>query len=135
MAERHDERTEQPMVKSRPEDTVFQSPFTAPPKPADAEEKSPQQKAAETRAKNRRAEERAERKAEREAAEAVPTSAESAGQRTWSCPQCGRGTTLGHGEQPPTIMLCPGCGRDSAGDTWLPPGMGHGEPSLPVNLG
>ncbi len=156
---KHDPRPEdkanQPMVKARPEDTIFQAPFTAPPvkpaadeKPAkkDRDDMTPAEKAADTRAKNERREKREARKAEREGAgDAVALaeaglpanhaeSAESAGQRTWSCPQCGRGTTLGPDQQPPTIMRCDGCGRDVMGDQWLPPGVGHGEPTLPVNL-
>lgn len=153
---KHDPRPEdtasQPMVKARPEDTVFQAPYTAPPAPDTADgkpekksrdEMTPAEKAADTRARNARRAHREARKAERESeqdavalAEAgLPANtepAESAFQRTWSCPQCGRGTTLGPDQQPPTIMRCEGCGRDSMGDTWLPPGVGHGEPTLQV---
>ena len=89
---------------------------------------TPQQKAADTRAKNKRAEERAAR----QAAKADEQEAATAESRTWSCPQCGRGTTLLPDQQPPTIMRCEGCGKDSMGDTWLPPGTGHGEPTLQV---
>lgn len=136
-----DARASARMVKNRPEDTIFQAPYTATPK--DTDEKSPQQKAADTRAKNKRRSDRAEKQAEREAQAAAEAghpanadeSAESAFQRTWSCPQCGRGTTLGPDQQPPTIMRCEGCGRDIMGDQWLPPGVGHGEPTLQVPPG
>lgn len=84
----------------------------------------------------RKAEKDAEARAEALAEAGLPANAderaESAFQRTWSCPQCGRGTTLGPDQQPPTIMRCEGCGRDSMGDTWRPPGVGHGEPTLPI---
>ena len=148
-----DARAAAPMTKARPEDTIFQAPYSAPPKPKDADEKparksrdemTPAEKAADTRGKNARREKREAKKAEKEAEhEAVALadaglpanadeSGESAFQRTWSCPQCGRGTTLGPDQQPPTIMRCEGCGRDIMGDQWLPPGVGHGEPTLQV---
>jgi ribosomal protein L37AE/L43A len=145
---RPEDKANQPMVKARPEDTIFQAPYTAPPAKPDGDEKpakkprdemTPAEKAADTRARNARREKREERKAEREASAAAEAghpasdeSAESAFRRTWSCPHCGRGTTLGPDQQPPTIMRCDGCGKDVAGDTWLPPGVGHGEPTLPM---
>lgn len=141
-----DENLADPMVKNRPEDTIFQAPYSGPPakdeddetpaeKPAkkSRDEMTPAEKAADTRAKNERREKREARKAEKDAELANEESAESAGTRTWSCPQCGRGTTLGAGQQPPTVMRCDGCGRDIMGDTWLPPGVGHGEPTLQVS--
>jgi hypothetical protein len=108
---------------------TFGSPFSdpKPDAPKDADEKTPQQKAADTRAKNKRAEERAERKAAKEAAEPEPT----VWQRTYSCPLCGRGTTFADvPTEMPEIMRCEGCGCDSPGESWLPPGAGHGEPTL-----
>lgn len=146
-----DERAAAPMTKARPEDTIFQAPFSAPPKPKADEkpsrksrdEMTPAEKAADTRARNARREKReakaADAVAEHDAVaradagqSATDESAESAFQRTWSCPQCGRGTTLGPDQQPLTAMRCEGCGRDSMGGTWLSPGTGHGEPTLQV---
>ena len=110
----------------------FENPFSKPDEPAKPATKAepemtPAEKAAETRAKNKRAEERAERKAAKEVDEAEPLSAKM---RTWSCPACGRGTTLPTEDGPDAPMMCEGCGVES--ENWLPPGVGHGEPTLQV---
>lgn len=121
--------------KTQDDDTpAWQRPFTPSPEPEKPapehkktrDEMTPSEKAADTRARNERAEKREARKAEKEAAEAEL----SPDQRTWTCPHCGRGTTLPNATPPDGPMLCVGCGFTS--DGWLPPGVGHGEPELQV---
>ncbi len=124
MDERKPQQQDETPAWQRPVATATVDDKPAVPHKKSRDEMTPAEKAADTRAKHERAEKREAKQAEKAAAEAEV----SPDRRTWTCPHCGRGTTLATTTPPDGPMLCLGCGLTV--DGWLPPGSGHGEPEL-----